>query len=225
MVCPSKVKKWVILSNLVESKNCVNWHCTELPENTIQQALQTDYHCCPAATFNLKETTMTIGMYSASVPVLVRMLNNVLGWLDKAQTHAEVKKFESSVFLAARLAPDMLPFSKQIQIACDMSKFCIARLGGVEAPKFEDNESSIAELRVRITKTVAFIQTAAPAQINGTEDKDITIPMRSGPLHLKGEDYLTSFVLPNLYFHLTTAYALLRHNGVDLGKGDFLGTA
>jgi uncharacterized protein len=168
---------------------------------------------------------MSIGMYSASVPVFVRMLSNVSGWLDKAEAYAAAKKFEPAVFLSARLAPDMLPFTKQIQIACDVAKFCVARLGGLEAPKFEDNETSVAELRQRIAKTVAFIQTATPAQLNGTEDKDITIPMRSAPLHLKGEAYLNFFVLPNVYFHLTTVYALLRHNGVELGKSDFLGAA
>jgi uncharacterized protein len=167
--------------------------------------------------------TMSFGMYSASVPVFVRMLGNLGVWLDKAQAHADAKKFDSTVYLETRLAPDMLPFAKQIQIACDIAKFCVARLAGLEAPKFDDNEASLTELRHRIANTVAFIQTATPVQMDGTEDKDITVPRRNDPMHMKGQAYLNSFVLPNVYFHLSMAYALLRHNGVSVGKGDFLG--
>jgi hypothetical protein len=166
---------------------------------------------------------MSISMYSASVPVFVRMLGNLGVWLDKAEAHAKAKKFDTSVYLSARLAPDMLPFTNQIQIACDGAKFGVARLSGVEAPKFSDNESSFAELRERVAKTLAFVQSVPAASIDGTEDKEITVPRRDAPLVLKGEAYLKHFVLPNLYFHLTTAYALLRHNGVELGKMDFLG--
>ena len=166
---------------------------------------------------------MTISMYSASVPVFVRMLTSLNKWLLKAEAHAEEKKFDVNVLLSARLAPDMLPFTKQIQIACDGAKFGVARLAGVEAPRFDDNEASFAELKARIAKTLDFINTAQPAQIDGTEAKDITVPQRTGDLQMKGEAYLLYFVLPNLYFHVTTAYALLRHNGVALGKGDFLG--
>lgn len=166
---------------------------------------------------------MSITMYSASVPVFTRMLGNLTHWLDKAEAHAQAKKFDTSVYLAARLAPDMLPFTNQIQIACDGAKFAVARLSGVEAPKFEDNEKSLAELRERIAKTVAFVQSVPAERIDGTEDKDITVPRRSGPVVMKGEIYLRHFVLPNFYFHVTTAYALLRHNGVDLGKNDYLG--
>jgi uncharacterized protein len=153
----------------------------------------------------------------------LRMLHNLTTWLDKAQAYAEVKKFETTVLLNARLAPNMLPLSKQIQIACDMSKFCVARLGGLEAPKFEDNETTLDQFRQRITQTVAFIKTATPAQINGSEDKDLMIPMGPEKMAMKGEAYLNFYVLPNVYFHLTTIYALLRHNGVDIGKRDFLG--
>ena len=166
---------------------------------------------------------MSISMYSASVPVFVRMLGNLDAWLEKAEAHARAKKFETSVYLNMRLAPDMLPFSKQIQIACDGAKFGVARLAGVESPKFEDNESSLAELRERITKTVAYVQSVPATNIDGTEAKDVELPRRDGTMTLKGEFYLKHFVMPNFYFHVTTAYALLRHNGVDLGKKDFLG--
>jgi hypothetical protein len=162
-------------------------------------------------------------MYSASVPVFVRMFGNLLVWLDKAEAHAAARRFEPSVLLAARLAPDMLPFSKQIQIASDTAKFGVARLAGVESPKFEDNETTLDEFRERIRKTLAFVQSVPAGLIEGTEEKDVVIPRRDGPITLKGEFYLKHYVLPNLYFHLTTAYALLRHNGVDLGKSDYLG--
>ena len=166
---------------------------------------------------------MSLTMYSASVPVFVRMLGNLSSWIDKAEAYAQARKFEASVFLGARLAPDMLPFTKQIQIACDGAKFGVARLSGVEAPKFADDEATIGELRERIAKTLAFIESVPAGQIDGTDDKDITVPLRGGPLVMKGEAYLKHFVLPNLFFHVTTAYALLRHNGVELGKTDFLG--
>ncbi len=166
---------------------------------------------------------MALSMYSASVPVFIRMLGHLANWLDRAEAHAQAKKFDPAVYLSARLAPDMLPFVKQIQIACDAAKFGVARLGGVEAPKFDDGEASFAELRERIRRTQEFVRSVPPAAIDGTEDKDITVPRRDGNLVLKGEFYLKHYVLPNFYFHLTTAYALLRHNGVDLGKGDYLG--
>jgi hypothetical protein len=166
---------------------------------------------------------MSISMHSASVPTFVRMFNNMLTWLDKAEAHAQARKFDPAVFLAARFAPDMLPFARQIQIASDSCKFGVARLAGVEAPKFEDNESSFADLRERIRKTLDFIQSVPAAQINGTETKDIVVPRRDGSITLKGEFYLKHFVMPNFYFHVTTTYALLRHWGVDLGKRDYLG--
>lgn len=166
---------------------------------------------------------MSLSMHSASVPVFTRMLGNLQSWLDKAEAHAAARKFDTGVLLAARLAPDMLPFTRQIQIACDGAKFGISRLAGVEAPKFEDNEASFAELRERIRKTLDFVQSVPADQIDGTEDKDVTVPRRDGSMVLKGEFYLKHFVLPNFYFHVTTTYALLRHNGVDLGKRDYLG--
>ena len=166
---------------------------------------------------------MAITMHSASVPIFVRMLGNVLQWLDKAEAHAQAKKFDAGVYLTARLAPDMLPFVRQIQIACDAVKFGVARLAGVDAPKFEDNEASIADLRARIRKTLDYIESVPAAQIDGTDAKDIVVPRRDGSMTLKGEAYLKQFVLPNFFFHVTTTYALLRHYGVDLGKADFLG--
>jgi hypothetical protein len=166
---------------------------------------------------------MSISMHSASVPVFVRMLGNLLQWLDKAEAYAAAKKFDTGVLLASRLAPDMLNFTKQIQIGCDAAKFGVSRLAGIEAPKFEDNESTLDELRARIRKTIDFVQSVPASQIDGTDDKDVTVPRRDGPLVIKGELYLKHFVMANFYFHMTTAYALLRHNGVDLGKSDFLG--
>ncbi len=166
---------------------------------------------------------MPITMYSASVPIFVRMLENCGHWLEKADAHAQAKKFDSVVYLGTRLAPDMLPFRNQIQIACDGAKFAIARLAEVEAPKFDDTEATLAELRERLRATSAFITSVPAAKIEGTEDKDVTIPRRAGPLTLKGEAYLKHFALPNFFFHMSTTYALLRHSGVELGKTDFLG--
>ena len=166
---------------------------------------------------------MTISMHSASVPVFTRMLRNLSRWIELAEKHAGERKYEPAVLLSARLAPDMLPFTRQVQIACDGAKFCVARLAGVEPPRDADDETTVAELQARIARTLAFVASVTPAQVDGTEDKDITIPRRDGSMVMKGEPYLTSFVLPNLFFHVTTAYALLRHNGVPLGKADYLG--
>jgi hypothetical protein len=166
---------------------------------------------------------MSITMYSASVPVFVRMLENLGVWLDKAQAHAEARKFDSANYLGLRLAPDMLTLAQQVQTACDAAKFGVSRLAGVDAPKFEDNETSLAELKARVTKTLDFIQSVPAAALEGTEAKDVTVPRRSGSLTLQGEPYLKHFVLPNFFFHVTTAYALLRHAGVEIGKMDYLG--
>jgi hypothetical protein len=166
---------------------------------------------------------MSITMHSASVPVFVRTLSNLIAWLDKAEAHAAAKKFDPTVLLSARLAPDMLPFTKQVQIACDSAKFGAARLAGVDAPKFDDTEASFAELRERIHKTLEFVRSVPAAKIDGTEAKDVVVPRRDGSMTLKGEFYLKHYVLPNVFFHVTTAYALLRHNGVELGKADYLG--
>ena len=167
---------------------------------------------------------MSISMHSSSVPIFVRNLDNLLTWLDKAQAHAEARKFDTGNYLALRLAPDMLPLVKQIQIASDGAKGCVARLAGVEIPKWDDNESSLDELRARVRKTIDYVQSIPAAQIDGSEDRDITITLRSGDVHLKGQRYLEHWALPNFYFHVTTAYAILRHNGVELTKGDYIGT-
>jgi len=166
---------------------------------------------------------MTISMHSASAPVFTRALNRMLSWLDKAEAHAGAKKFEPAVYLTLRLAPDMLPFTRQIQIACDAAKFGVARLAGVDAPKFEDNEASLADLRERIRKTIAFIESLPADSIDGTDAKDVVLPRRDGPITLKGEFFLKAYALPNFFFHVTTTYALLRHAGVEIGKSDFLG--
>lgn len=167
---------------------------------------------------------MTISMHSASAPIFIRMFTNLLTWLDKAEAHAEARKFDSVNYLGLRLAPDMLPLVKQIQIASDAAKGAMARLAGAEIPSWEDNEASLADLRARVQKTIDYVKGFSAAQIDGSEDKPITIPRRSGePLQFGGETYLKHFALPNFYFHVTTTYALLRHAGVDLGKGDYLG--
>jgi hypothetical protein len=167
---------------------------------------------------------MSLSMHSASAPVFVRMLTNMQGWIDKAEAHAAARKFDPANYLGLRLAPDMLPLTRQIQIASDGAKGCMARLAGVEVPKWEDNEVTVADLRARIQKTIDYVKSFEPAQIDGSDTRPITIPVRSGdPLQFTGETYLKHFALPNFYFHATTAYALLRHAGVELGKSDYLG--
>ena len=166
---------------------------------------------------------MTISMYQASVPLLSRMLGNLANCLDKAAKHCEDKKIDPEALLKARLFPDMFHLIKQVLIATDMAKGGVARLAGQEPPVYEDTEKTFADLAVRIAKTVTFIDGFRPGQIDGTEEKDITLKMRSGETHFKGLAYLQNFVYGNVYFHITTAYAILRHNGVDVGKRDFLG--
>lgn len=166
---------------------------------------------------------MAISMYSASVPVFIRMLKNLTGILEKAQAYADAKKIEPDVLLNARLFPDMFPVVKQVQVATDFAKGTAARLAGTEPPSFEDTEKTFAELIARVQKTVDFLKTVKADQVNGSEDRDITLKMRTGELNFKGEPYLNFFSLPNFYFHVTTAYAILRHNGVEVGKMDFIG--
>lgn len=166
---------------------------------------------------------MAISMHSASVPVFLTMLGNLSKWLDKAVTHAQVKKFDPETLLTARLAADMLPLLRQVQIACDAAKFGVARLAGGQAPSFDDTETTLAELQQRIGATVAYIKSVPRDQVDGSEGKLVSVPRRGGePLQFTGEQYLMHFALPNFFFHVTTAYALLRHNGVDLGKSDYL---
>ncbi|HEY2977155.1 MAG TPA: DUF1993 domain-containing protein [Burkholderiaceae bacterium] len=166
---------------------------------------------------------MPLSMHSASAPVFVQMLSNMDAWLDKAQAYAEAKKFDTSVYLTLRLAPDMLPFVKQIQIASDNAKGCVARLAAVEIPKYEDNEASLAELKARIAKTIDFVKSVSVENFAGAETRAIELPQRNRePLRFDGETYLKHFALPNFFFHVNMTYALLRHAGVDLGKVDYL---
>jgi hypothetical protein len=162
-------------------------------------------------------------MYQTSVPVFVKTLGNLAGILDKAAAFAAAKKVDESVLLGYRLAPDMLNFAKQIQIATDHAKGAPARLAGVEPPVYENNEASFAELKARIDKILIFLGTLKPAQIDGSEDRDISLKIGGNTLSYKGQTYLLHFALPNFFFHVTTAYAILRHCGVDLGKKDFIG--
>ncbi len=166
---------------------------------------------------------MSISLYQASVPSFVRMLGNLSEILNKAAAHAEAKKIDQAIFINGRLAPDMFPLSRQVQIATDMVKGCAARLAGVEVPSYEDNESSFAELQIRIIKTIAFLQTLSPEQIDGNEERAIHLKFGSNEMNFLGLPYLLDFVLPNFHFHLTTTYAILRHQGVDIGKMDYVG--
>ncbi len=166
---------------------------------------------------------MQITMYDTLVPIANRMLGRLSAILDKGAAFAEAKKIDPTVLLNARLAPDMFALTRQVQIACDVIKGGVARLGGVEVPKHEDNETSFAELKARVAKVQAFVNSVPAAGFAGSEDRVITLAMRSGDMHFNGADYLRFFVLPNFYFHITTTYAILRHNGVELGKMDFIG--
>ena len=167
---------------------------------------------------------MSLSMHSASAPVFTRILGNMLSWLDKAQAHAEARKFDTANYLGLRLAPDMLPLVRQVQIASDGAKGCMSRLAGAEIPKWEDTEASLDELRVRIRRTIEHVQSFPAAQIDGSDERPIAIPMRSGDtLRFTGETFLKHFSLPNFFFHASATYMLLRHAGVELGKADFLG--
>ena len=165
---------------------------------------------------------MAVSMYQASVPVFVKNLTNLRNMLDKAAAHAQAKKFEDTVLVEARLYPDMFPLRRQVQIAADHAKGA-ARLAGVEPPAYEDNEKTLAELSERITKTIVYLGTLPPAQFEGGEDREITRPFRGQPKVFRGSTFLFGLAYPNFYFHVTTAYAILRHNGVEVGKADFIG--
>ena len=166
---------------------------------------------------------MTISMYQASVPRFVNILGNLSNILDKAQAHVDAKKIDPSVLPNYRIFPDMLPMTTQVQIACDAAKGVVARLAGVEIPAFEDNEKTLADLKARVAKTVAFIQTMTPAQIDGSEDKEIVIKRGDKETRYKGMQFLLGHAVPNFYFHVATTYNILRHNGVEIGKRDYLG--
>ena len=164
-------------------------------------------------------------MYDACVPPGIRMMNSLAAILEKAAAHAEAKKIDPAVLVNARLYPDMFPLVRQVQIASDSAKGGAARLAGVEPPPYEDNEKTLPELIVRAKKTVAFLETLKPAQFEGSEDRTINWKTRTTERSMLGEPYLVHQVLPNIYFHVTTAYNILRHNGIELGKPDFLGRA
>ena len=165
-----------------------------------------------------------ISMHAASVPVFAKMFGNMLNWIEAAKAHAEAKKFSPDVYLTLRLAPDMLPLPKQIQIASDAAKGCVARLAGQEIPKYEDNEATLDELAERIRKTRDYVLSVPAEAFAGSEDSEISVPRRAGePLKFDGLNYLRHFATPTFYFHATTLYALLRHAGVPLGKPDYLG--
>jgi uncharacterized protein len=165
-----------------------------------------------------------MSLHDASVSQMSKMLRNLAGWLDKAEAHAKTKKFDVDVLVVARLAPDQYALVRQIQSACDSAKFAAARLASVEAPKHPDEEKTIAELRQRIHSTLAFLETITPAHFEGAADREVLLPFMPGKA-AKGAEYIVDFALPNFYFHVTTAYAILRHNGVELGKYDFIGAA
>jgi hypothetical protein len=166
---------------------------------------------------------MKISMYQASAPRFANMLRNLSAILDKAQAHAEAKKIDPAVFTQSRLAPDMFPLSRQVQSACDSAKGAVARLAGVEIPRHEDTEQTFAELKARIAKTVHFVESLKPAQIDGSEERDVVLKLRGQDVKFNGLQYLLGFAYPNFYFHVTTAYNILRHNGVQIGKGDYIG--
>jgi hypothetical protein len=167
---------------------------------------------------------MSLSMYQASIPVFIRMLNNLSGILDKAVAHAEAKKIDPSVFVNARLAPDMFALARQVQIATDGLKGCAARLAGVEIPSYPDTETTFPELKARIAKTVDFLKSVRADQIDGSETRQISLKFGGQPTSFRGQDYLLTFVYPHVLFHVTTAYDILRHNGVELGKTDYLGS-
>ena len=167
---------------------------------------------------------MALSMYDFSIPVLKQSLGSLAVILRKAADHAESRKIDPAAFIGARLFPDMFALAKQVQIATDQAKGCAARLAGIDIPSFEDNETTFGELQARIEKTIAFLDSVKAQQINGSETRDIVLQLRERTVEFKGQDYLLKWVMPNFYFHVTTAYNILRHNGVDIGKRDFLGS-
>lgn len=168
---------------------------------------------------------MKLSMYQASVPVYIRMLTNLIAILEKAAEHAQAKNIEPAVLINARLFPDMFPLSRQVQIASDHAKGSAARLAGAEPPRYEDNEKTFAELTARLRKTIDYLKAFRPEQIDGSEDRAIELQLRGTRITLQGIAYLLHLALPNFYFHVSTAYNILRHNGVPIGKQEFLGKA
>jgi len=166
---------------------------------------------------------MTISMYQISAPVFTKMLGALSNVLDKGAAFAVAKKIDPAVLMASRLAPDMFPLTRQVQIAADFAKGPMARLAGLEVPKWEDNETTMEALKARVAKTIDYVKTFKPAQIDGSEAREITLTIGGQPMTMTGQEYLLHNALPNFYFHVTTAYTILRHNGVEVGKRDFLG--
>lgn len=166
---------------------------------------------------------MTISMYQTLIPTSIHALENLSHLLRKASSHLEAKKIDESVFLSSRLFPDMLPFSRQVQIACDTAKAGAARLSEIEIPSHPDVEKTFAELQERISKTITFLQSIKPQQIDGKEELKISYHQHGRDRNYVGLPYLLNYILPNIFFHITTAYAILRHNGIEIGKKDFLG--
>ena len=167
---------------------------------------------------------MSLSMYQASVPAFIRTLTQLSAILDKAEAYATAKKIDPTVLVSARLYPDMFPMSRQVQIACDFAKGACARLAGKDVPSWADEEKTIADLKARIAKTLDFVKAFKAADIDGSEGRDIKIKVGGQELAFKGQEYLTYFVLPNFYFHAATAYANLRHSGLEIGKSDFIGS-
>lgn len=167
---------------------------------------------------------MTLSMYQAAIPPLVHSLSNLVGIVSKGETYAEEKKIEASVLLNTRLYPDMFPLTRQVQIASDIARRGISRLAGREVTNIEDKESSFPDLKTRVQETIAYLKTFTPEEIDGTESKSISLPVGEETLTLEGQSFLLYFMLPNVYFHVTTAYDILRHCGVELGKRDYLGS-
>lgn len=167
---------------------------------------------------------MKISLYQASVPTFVRVLENLSGVLDKGAAFAEARKIDPGILVNSRLFPDMFPLARQVMIVTDNAKGGAARLAGLEPPKYEDTESTFPELKARIDKTIAFLKTFTPDQIDGSEERTINMKVAGKPMTFQGLPYLLNYVLPNIYFHTTTAYNILRHNGVDVGKKDYLGS-
>lgn len=166
---------------------------------------------------------MALSMYQASAPVFLQMLGSLRAILDKAEAHATARKIDPAVLLNARLFPDMFALTRQVQLTSDFAKGPMARLAGQEPPKWEDKEASFADLRARLDKTIEFVKSFKPEQIDGAESRDVTIPIGGNPTTFKGQRYLFGHALPNFFFHHTAAYSILRHNGIEIGKRDYLG--
>jgi hypothetical protein len=166
---------------------------------------------------------MAMTMYQASIPQLTKMLGNLSSILKKGEEFAKAKNIDGAVLVGSRLAPDMFPLAKQVQIACDQVKNGMARLAGIEPPKFDDNETTFAQLQERIAKTIAFANSIKPEQVDGGEAKEIKFSIKEWNFEFVGQQYLLTWIIPNFYFHVTTAYNILRHNGVEIGKSDYLG--